>query len=73
MNEDIHYSMICKNTEDFHRLQNMFYKKYPEYQKYKNIFLLHGKKIKKSKNLEDNNIGDNDIIVVKQEIKDSKI
>ena len=34
MNEDIHYSMICKNTEDFHRLQNLFYKKYPEYQKY---------------------------------------
>jgi len=72
-NENIHYSMICKNTDDFHRLQNKFYEKYPEYQKYKNIFLIKGKKIKKSKNLKDNNIKDNDIIVVKQEIKDNKI
>ena len=71
-NENIHYSMICKNTDDFRRLQNMFYNKFPDYQKYKNIFLIHGKKIKKTKTLKDNNISDNDIIIVKQEIKDSK-
>jgi len=70
VNENIHYSMICKNTDDFLRLQTMFYKKYPEYQKYKNIFLVKGKKIKKSKNLEDNNISDNDIIIVKQKLND---
>ena len=69
VNEDIHYSMICKNTDDFYRLEIMFYNKYPEYKKGNNIFSIHGKEIDRYNNLESNNISDNDIIVVKQEIK----
>ena len=63
--EDIHYSMICKNTDDFYRLEIMFYNKFPEYKKRNNIFLIRGKEIDKYNNLESNNICDNDIIVVK--------
>jgi len=69
LNEDIHYSILCKNTDDFYRLEIMFYNKYPEYKKGNNIFSIHGKEIDRYSNLELNNISDNDIIVVKQEIK----
>ena len=69
VNEDIHYSMICKNTDDFYRLEIMFYNKYPEYKKGTNIFSIHGKEIDRYNNLESNNISDNDIIQVKHEIK----
>ena len=64
-NEDILYSMICKNTDKFQRLEEAFYDKFPDYKKYNNIFLFHGKIIDKNKNLESNNINDNDIIFVK--------
>ena len=64
-NDNIHYSMICKNTDKFQRLEMAFYDKFPEYKKYNNIFLINNKTIDKSNNLEANKIGDNDIIVIK--------
>ena len=63
--ENIHYSMICKNTDKFYRLEEEFYDKFPEYKKYENMFLINDKIIHKFNNLESNNIGDKDIIVVK--------
>ena len=69
LNEDIHYSMICKNTDDFYRLEITFYNKYPEYKKGNNIFSIHGKEIDRYNDLESNNITDNDILLVKHEIK----
>ena len=69
LNEDIHYSIICKNTDDFYRLEIMFYNKYPEYKKGNNIFSIHGKEIDRYNDLESNNISDNDIKLVKHEIK----
>ena len=65
LNEDIHYSMICKNTDKFDRLEDSFYNKFPEFKKSINDFLIHDKIIDKSNNLESNNIIDNDIIIVK--------
>ena len=63
-NENVHYSIICKNTDNFHRLEMAFYDKFPEYKKRDNIFLIHNKIIDKYHNLEANKISDNDIIVI---------
>ena len=72
LNEDIHYSLICKNTDKFHRLEDAFYDKYPEFNNSNTIFLNHDKIIDKSKNLESNNIIDNDFIIVKSKINDEE-
>jgi len=66
INEDIHFSMLCKNTDEFYKLEIMFYNKYPEYKKCNNIFLIRSKEIDKFNNLDSNDIRDNDIIIVKQ-------
>jgi len=71
LNENIHYSMICKNTDIFIKLEIEFYEKFPEFKKCINNFLIHGKIIDKYNNLESNNIKDNDIIIV-MPIKDGK-
>ena len=72
INEDIHYSMICKNTDEFQRLENSFYEKFPEYKNCKNIFLIHNKIINKYEKLETNNIRDNDVIIFKTQIDEEK-
>ena len=69
LNEDIHYSMLCKNTDNFYRLEITFYNKFPEYKDENNIFLINGKIIDKLNNLESNNINDNDIIIIKTKNK----
>ena len=61
--------MLCKNTDNFYRLEIAFYNKFPEYKNYNNIFLAKGKIINKFNNLESNNLNDNDIIIVKTENK----
>jgi len=66
INEDIHFSMLCKNTDEFYKLKIMFYNKYPEYKKGNNIFLIHGKEIDEFNDLDSNEIRDNDIIIFKQ-------
>ena len=72
LNEDIHYSLICKNTDKFHRLEEAFYVKFPEFNNSNTIFLNHNKIIDKSNSLETNNIIDNDIIIVKSKINDGE-
>jgi len=64
-NEDIYYSMICKNTDKFYRLEDTFYHKFPEYKKDGNNFSIPGKTFDRFNSLESNNINDNDIIIFK--------
>ena len=63
LDESIIYSMICQNRDKFEILENKFYDKYPEYAKAKISFLLDGNEINRFKSLEENKIGDNNIIV----------
>ena len=65
INETINYSVICKNTEKFKNIKEKFYNDYPEFIKTKNIFTLYGKEINVNKSLEQNNIKNNDIIILK--------
>ena len=63
--EKINYSIICKNTDLFSKIEKELYKEYPEYSKKENIFYLKGKIIAKNETLDYNNIKNNDIIVLK--------
>ena len=64
MDQKIHSSYICKNTDIFSRLEALLYKDYPEYQEEENFFTVNGIKIIKSKSLEDNKIKNNDIVIL---------
>ena len=61
--ENIHYSVICKNTDIFSQIEEIFYDKYPDYKNEKNYFVANGNKVDRSKNLDDNNIKNSDIIL----------
>ena len=63
--ENINYSLICKNTDEFYKIENEFYKTYSDYSRTNNIFNVKGKRINKAKNLKENNISNHDIIFVK--------
>ena len=63
--QKVHYSVICKNTDKFNKIENMLYDEYPEYIETENNFEVNGNKINKYKSLEFNKIKNNDIIMIK--------
>jgi hypothetical protein len=65
LDQNIYHSIICKNTDIFKKLEKKFYEKYPEYKNTKNYFILNGKEIDKTKNLDENKIKNSDIITIK--------
>jgi len=64
IDESINYSLICKNTDNFSFIENKLYELIPEYKNSDIYFMLKGKKIDKSKNLDENRIHNNDIITI---------
>ena len=62
----IHYSFICKNTDIFIRLENLLYDKYPKYRETQNFFISNGNIINRFKTLEENNIKNSDIITLNE-------
>ena len=62
--QKIHHSIICKNTDKFNKIENIFYDNYNEYYESTNYFIIKVKKINKGKSLDENNIKDNDIIII---------
>jgi CRISPR/Cas system-associated protein endoribonuclease Cas2 len=65
LDQNIIYSIICKNTDNFKEIEKRFYEKYPEYRNTKNYFIVNGKEIDKTKNLDENKIKNSDIITIK--------
>ena len=64
-NNDIgHYSLICKNTDLFVRLEERLYKDFPEFKNYETYFEIKTKRIKRFKTIDENQIKSNDIITV---------
>ena len=61
-------SVICKKTDSFTKIESLFYKEYPEYKKYQKIFISNGIEVDISRNVEENNIKNSDIILVKIQI-----
>ena len=64
VDQKAHYSIICKNTDTIHRLEEELYKEYPEYSETENYFLCNGKVINKFKTFEVNHIKNGDTIVL---------
>ena len=62
--QKIHYSVICKNTERFIKLEEQLYNDYPEYSDSENYFVVKGNRISKFKTLDENKIKNSDIIIL---------
>ena len=62
--QNILHSVLCKNTDQFKRIKDIIYDKYPEYKENENYFLFNGKKINENETLEENKIIDGSIITI---------
>ena len=62
--QKIHIPIICKNTDDFSRLEKKIYEEYPDYSESDNYFLINGRKINRNKTLDQNKIKNNDVITL---------
>ena len=62
--QNIFNSVLCKSTDQFTRIKNIIYDKYPEYKESENHFLFNGEKINENKTLEDNKIKDGSLITI---------
>ena len=60
----INYSIICKNTDIFTKIECLLYNEYSEYKNSKNYFLYGGGLIDKNKNLEENHIKNDSVITL---------
>ena len=56
------WSLPCKNTNLFIRLEEILNNKFPELKKHETYFMVNTKRIKRFQTLEENGIKDNDII-----------
>ena len=64
VNQEIHCSIICKNNDQFYKLEEQLYNEYPNYRNVENYFVVNGNKINRFKNLIENNIKNSDIITL---------
>ena len=64
-NQDIsNYSMACKDTDLFVKLEERLYNDYPNYKNHENYFMVNTRRILRFKTLKENKIKNNDIISV---------
>ena len=62
-NQDIYnYTMACKTSDLFVRLEERLYHDFPKYRNYETVFMVNARRIFRFKTLEENNIKNNDII-----------
>ena len=64
--QNMFYSIICKNTQKFIELEQKLYNDYPEYSESNNYFMINGNIVNKDKSLDENKIRNNDIIILTQ-------
>ena len=64
--QNMFYSIICKNTQKFTELEEKLYNDYPEYSKSNNYFIINGNRVNKNKSLDENKIRNSDIIILTQ-------
>ena len=64
VDQKVNFSVICKNTDEFHKIEAQLYKNYSEYSENDNFFTVKGIKVNRYKTLENNNIKNNDVIIL---------
>jgi len=62
--QNIHYALICKNTDKFSYVEQKLYEKYNEYINSENYFLFKGNKISRFKSIEENGIDNSGVIIL---------
>ena len=64
-NQDImNYSIACKSSDLFVRLEEKLYADFPQFKEYETFFEVKAKRIKRFKTLEENKINNNDVISI---------
>ena len=64
--ENIIFSLICKNTDKFKKVENKFYENYPQYRSNKGQFIFKNNLLDKKKTLEECRLKNNDIITFRK-------
>ena len=64
--QNIHYSIVCKNTDDINKLERELYREYPQFSETDNYFMCKGKVLNKVHPFESDNIKNGDVIIVNQ-------
>ena len=64
IDENVKYSIVCKDTDEFNKIELKLLEHYPSYSETENIFTANGNLINKFKNLKENNIHGNDVIII---------
>ena len=62
INDIGHYSLACKNTYLFIRLEEILNNDFPQIRKHETYFEIKGRRIKRFKTLDENKIKNNDVI-----------
>jgi len=65
VDQKINFTTLAKSTDPFSKIEQILYKKYPDYLETENMFLFNGMKINKNKTIEQNNIKNNGQILLK--------
>ncbi len=65
-------SFICKNTDQFTRIESLLYEieEYKQYKLIDNYFLVGGRKINRYQTLEENGIKNSDLITLVKMVED---
>ena len=66
VDQKIHYSIVCKNTDNINKLEGELYREYPQFSETDNYFMCKGKLLNKFHTFESNNIKNGDVIIVNQ-------
>ena len=64
MSQKTNYSLICKNTDTIHKLEEELYKAYPKLSETENSFIFKGKPLNKFQSFEKANIKNGDNIIL---------
>ena len=62
--QTIHYCLPCKNTELFVRVEERLYEEFPQLKDEEVFFIANGRKIKRFKTLDENNIKSGNTIII---------
>ena len=64
VNEEINFPIVCSKMDEFVKIEELIYEKYPKFKETENYFLCNGAKINRFKTLVENRIHNNDIITL---------
>lgn len=66
VNQNFNYSLICKNTDNIHKIEEQLYNQYPQLMETENYFSFKGKLLNRFQVFEKNSIKNGDTIILKQ-------